>query len=584
MRIHLLLALLLSADVQATQLTLFEGIAPGPGNVVVVEATDTHPAALQGITLLPLECIGRTQLSELLPEQTRLRTDIPGASRLLLAGEQGSLYKFLRPNPDASVAFGLFLVGPEGRARVVLELAGTGALGTNDPIPNRIAVTADGRALLVATSPEAGGDLLEIDLVAGRVENRTLALEPLEVELNGLVLLEDWGVALSRQGVLRFERTSGAQASQLPLATPRRWLGADVVRSADGSTVAFLAGESSDHALVFAAQREGDARQVSRQPMCIPGAGFLPEDPTGPALALSTDGSHVAWRAGGTSRECFVRAIGAAGRPSALHVTGAELFDYTLNDTGVIAFVDPDSLVLVVGRSAKDGIVLGDFFRLDLEGDVAVASNLSLTSGLRLPPFDYGSLQTSDGIYRMPGPEPAFLLKEEGYSVYGSRLLWIGLSGAPIELLNGVESLDSLEVVGNHVVAAVTRRPSIDDPRTRPIDLVQIPPGGRDAVVVRLPDGCHLSRTAGRRSHGDFAAVLEFPTGERLGRLAVPGRSGLALTASLLTYGPTTGIAPDGAILATVQVGLERATIAWSEHGAEVLRATRSESFLLPGL
>jgi hypothetical protein len=560
--------------------TVFEAAPGAGGNVVVLGAVlgpaEERPPELQGITLLPLECVGRTQLNECLPDQTRRRTDVPGAARLVLAGEQGSLYKFRRPGAGSSVTFGLFRVDAAGRARLVFESSGTGSSGSRDPIPGRVAIAADGRTLLVATSEDAGGDVFEVDLDSGLVRNRTELLPPLEVERNGLVLLPGWGLALADEGVFRFERAPDAQAVEVALPTSKRWIGPDVVRSADGSTVAFLAGKDSSEAFVLACRRQGDALQVSHRAERIPGAGFLPEVATGPHLALSSDGSHAAWRVDG---ECFVHAVGSAG--SDVHVTGSANFHYTLNDTGVIAFIDRDSLVLVVGHEDGEGIEYGDLFRLDIaaSGEVA-ASNLSLTSGMRQPPFDYGELDTRDGLYRMPGPVPSWLLQIE----HEERLLWAGADGVVVEVLAEVESLDSLAVAGDHLVAGVTRPIGVDDPREEALSLVQIPPGGQGAIVVRLPGGCHLSRQVGSRVNGRYAAVLEFPAGERLGRIDVPSPSGLLLSPSLLVFGPTAGLSADGAVLATVEVANDSAAFVWSDLGAELLRMSRVESFFLPGL
>ena len=88
----------------------------------------------------------------------------------------------------------------------------------------------------------------------------------------------------------------------------------------------------------------------------------------------------------------------------------------------------------------------------------------------------------------------------------------------------------------------------------------------------------------GSRSQNVFAAVLEFQNGERLGRVHVPSPRGMSVAPSLLTFGPTTGLSADGAILATVRVASDRAAFAWSDLGTQLLSLTRVETFLLPGL
>ena len=135
--------------------------------MLVLGAVDERPPALQGIVLLPIECVGRTRLQEFSEARCR-RIEIPGAARLQLPREQGSLYRYKRSD-DAGVAFGFLWIDPQGRARSVYERNGTGPTGSDDPLSRRVAVTRDGGAFLIATSPAAEGDLIEVsgDIKAG---------------------------------------------------------------------------------------------------------------------------------------------------------------------------------------------------------------------------------------------------------------------------------------------------------------------------------------------------------------------------------------------------------------------------------
>jgi hypothetical protein len=565
----------------SAQVSLLERVPGQAGDVLVLGVPEPRPPALQGIYLDPLELVGRTRLTELLPDQPRLRTDVPGASRIVLPGQHGSLYKYRRRNPDLTLSFGYFRIGSNGIARTLLELPGTGASGATDPLPGRVAVAADGRAFLVASTLAAGGDLWEVDLVTGTAHNRTPTLEPKEFGKNGLALLPDWGLAVARDGVLRFGRVLGEEAAPVSMPVSVAWHGPDLVHSRDGSTVAFVAGASVARAWVFTSLRTGAAVQASEQPMRIQGAGFLPEDPSGPSLALSTDGSWVVWRMEDSSRECFARQTRGASRPPDLHLTGPTTFDNTLNDTGVIAFFDPDSLVLVAGRDGTRGIRRADAYRLDLTPSGFATRNLSLTSGLAQPPYDYGALETEDGLFQVPGPVPAFLARADGSA---DALLWVSWEGGSVRVLERVEELHAVELAGTYLVADVTRPPGVNDPLLETLDLVQIPPGGSNPTVVRLPDGCHLSRRVGSSTRPIYAAVLELPGGERLGQLRVPSPAGIALSPALDTFGPTTGMAADGSILATVSVLAHRAAFSWSGSSAQVLRVSRLETVLLPGL
>src|SRR5262245_7653119 len=581
MKIQLLITLIpcLSALASA-QVSIFEGQAGQPGDVLVVGQVEVRPTSLRNITLLPLDVVGRTQLTELVDGQARLRTDVPGAARLLLPGERGPLYKFRRQGTGGSATFGFFLVRASGIANALFELAGTGPSLSTDPFTGNVAVSADGRSFLVATSREAGGDLWEIGLV-GTAINRTSGLPPHDFVKNGLVLLDKWGVGVALDGVFRFDRVLGGGAMSVNLPIALAWFGADAVRSADQSTVAFLAGDLPTRALVLTVRRSGSAVLVSDRPMNIPGAGFLPEDPSGPALALSTDGSWAAWRGVGGTREVFVRETRPGQRAPRQQVTGPALFSNTLDDTGVISFFDTDSAVFVAGKEASNGIARADLYRIDLSPTGIAASNLSQTSGLALPPFDYGTVSTADGLFQVPGPSASFVLRDRAAT---GRLLWVDAAGSVAQFLDRVQSLDSLDVAGTYLVAGVTRPPGVNDPLLETLNIVQIPSGGAGATGVRVPIGCHLTRTVGSRPRNIFAAILELPSGERLGRFHVPSTMGMAVSPALLKFGPTTGLSPEGAVLATVRVASDRATFAWSDLGTSLLKMTRVESFLLPGL
>jgi len=563
----------------SAQAVVFEG-APGRlGSVVSLGAPVERPPELQDILLLPIECVGRTRLSELDEGSCRRRSDVPGAARLLLPGEQGSLYKYRRDTPGFPSAFGYFLVGPEGIARTIFELPGAGP--TADPLPGRLAVAADGRSALVASSLAAGGDLWEIDLVAGGAVNRTPDVDAQDFERNGLVLVTGWGFGLCERGALRFERAPGANAAFVNSTVAARWTGPDVVASADGSAVAFLMGDDVSRALVFTCWRSGDIAQVSTQPMRIQGAGFLPEDVRGPAMALSPDASWVAWRQDDSSREFFVHETLAPSVASDLHLTGSTHFDNTLNDTGVIAFFDPNSLVMVVGRQESGGIGRADLFRVDLSPGTTSfsASNLSGTSGILQPPFDYGSLDTAQGLWHIPGTS-SFLAYDEGGR---ESLLRVGADGSAETLVERLKSLDFLELAGTYVVAGVTRPPGVDNPLTESLNLVQVPRLGTGASLVHLPDGCCLTRTVGSRSRDLFGGVMEFTIGEWLGRMHVPTQA-LSASTSLLTFGPTTGLALDGSVQASVQIPSGAVSFGWSDAGTRVLRTSIGGGFLLPGL
>jgi len=577
MRTLALIALWFGSAVTAAQLPLFQPTSGGAGDVLVLSgAVDLRPPELRGIELLPIECVGRTRLDELSPDACRRMTDVPGAARLALPREQGSLYRFRRRG-SFGADYGYLLVDRNG-ARVLFELRGTGPFESDDPLGRRVAVARDGRAVLVASSPAAGGDLYELSLSRG-VVNRTEDIDPQEFLRNGLVLLADFGVAVSARGVFRFERLPFAQVEPVQLPSPRTWFGPDVVASADESTVAFVSGQDPDKAFVLTCRETGSAVQASAMEMEIPGAGFLPEAEDGPWIALSSDGSFVAWCSDG---ETFAAQTGGS-RPDS-HLSGDATLESTLNDTGVLAFFDADSLLFAGGREGSEGVERADLFRIDLtRGSSAfAASNLTRTSGQSQPPFDYGTLRTEDGVYFVPGGNGSLLLHERRSDQHGF-LRWVSADGTVRTVFEDVAALDTLDVSGRFLAATVTRPAGVDDPLLARTSLLQIPRDGSPATSILLPAGSRMARRVGSRSFDRFAGVLEFTGFEWIGRIGLPTSEGLHVSGPGLLFGPTTGQLTDGSFVGTTSTIGIPLVFRWSDAELSILRFG-VPGFLLPGM
>jgi len=557
------------------QATIFEGRPRQTGDVVVLGPSEIRPSELQGISLLPIDCIGRTSATELTEDQPRLRDDVPGAGRLALPGGEGSLYKYKRGASSGSV-FGFFLVDVRGAAHPLFERAGTGPSGRQDPFLEKLAVGARAKHILVATTLEAGGDLWEVGLADGTAVERTAGLEPLAFQPNGLVLNLAWGFGLSSSGPVRFERCPGGTAELVSMPPRLPWFGPDVVRSADESTVAFVAGQHADSAYVLICRQTGGAQQVSETPQHVSGAGFLPEVRIGPTLALSTDGSRVAWRSEGTLyNEGWVRST--RNGSSDLQVTRDENFDDTLDETGVIAFFSTDSLVMLVGRRNGSEVGQADLFRVDARSGGSLAiTNLTGTSGITQTPFDYGTLKSDDGVLQVPG-SPAWLVHDSRRE----RLLWVEPGRGAQVFFDRVRSLDFVEPVGDYLVAGLRRRPGVDRP-VESTHLLQIPRGGLGSAAILLPDGSRMLHPTGSRTGARFVGVLEQGSGEWLGRLDVPSDAGLVLSNRFVQFGPTLGRLGDGSVLASLELPASRLVFHWSDLGLEVLRSG-AEGFVLPG-
>jgi len=566
--------------------SVFRGPSGGRGNVEVRDETGElpprYPAELQGIEILSIDFVGRSRINELLEGEPRLRADIPRASRVVLPDGGGSLYRYRRDDlRGGTAAFGLFLVGRDGEARSLWEIPGTGASGRHEPFLERVTVCSQGESLLVATTPEAGGDLIEISLAKEKAQVRTEDLAPLRFQSGGLCLLRGFGIGLSTEGPFRFERTNGAQASAIrfPGGAPG-WFGPDVVKSAGEKAVAFIAGRNPGRALVFVCAASGSAIQVSLDPARLSNAGSLPEHPTGPLLALSTDASWVAWCAEDAySRECWLRRVAAPAGEPAFQITQDANFEDTLNDTGVISFVSPESFCLVVGET-EDGegqLVEADLFRVDASSSgPPVITNLSLTSGRVQTPHTYGTLRGVDGPFLMPG-QSGVLLRAPGCGE--ECLLRIDVpSGRSELLLDRVDLVDFVEVAGDRALVSM-RRSLASLPRV----LLQVPLDHSQAPTsVSLPDGCEFGRQAVLRREGVLGAILEITGQEWLNRTSLSD-SGTFLTEMPLRFGPTISFAPDGSLMASILAGETWFLVRWNpEAEPTILGSGIAEGFLLP--
>jgi hypothetical protein len=557
---------------------VFTGTLGTAGDVLVLDdqGRESRPSELQGIVLLPLELAGRTRLDELRPERPRLVCDVPGATRVRLPSDNGCLYRYRRDKVGGAV-FGFFVVPSDGRAENVLELRGTGPLGSDDPVATRVAVDPEGEAFLIGTSLAAGGDVLEIDIEDARAVNRTASLPPQRIPVSGVLLLSEWGLALTDAGVLRFATNSDAPAEFVRAEGGwPGWIGSELVSSADESSVAFVAGSAPARAQIFVLDRSHDARAVTEHEAPLSGAGFLPEQDAGPTLALSTDGSHVAWRTEGLEREAWVRTTNAHGGPE-LHITGDADFEDTLNDTGVIAFHSRDELTLFVGEgNATDALAEADLFRVRVEaaGTLAIA-DLSRTNERAERPFGYGRLSLADGFFRLPGA-PTWLVRDPGALSDQAQLLWIdGQRNVPLALLARAGPMDELQAHGSVLYGRVRGTTPISPQRFLRLDVERL-----ELCTWPLAPGAGLTRFAAAAN--ELAAILVKPDGERLGRIGSTCGPGVLLSDEPREFGPTLALA-NGVLYATVRVGGTWSVLAWSDSRVKTLRAGLSAGFLLPG-
>jgi hypothetical protein len=580
-----LAAALFLAGAPSAQATLFQGPPGGKGDVLVFAApgtAHTRPPELQGIVLLPVDATGRSDFTRFQPDQPRLESDVPLAARLVLPHGHGSLYRYRRER-GGGADFGYFVVRANGLASFLAAFAGTGPTGSDDPIPSPVAVSSDGDALLVATGAAAGGDLFEIEVESGTVHALTTGLPPLDVLPQGLAVLPRWGVALTSRGPLRFLRGGGTPVSVAlnarsaagsighnpprPRPPALTYFGNGIARSADGSTVAVIAGTSASQAHVFTFGAAGPSVCVNDGAAPIADPGFGTD--AGPTLALSPDGRRAAWKTFPGSGECFSREVPLLPTPTETHVTGDLHFADTLNDTGVIAFFDPDSVVLLVGEAnGAGGVEKADLYRarFPLGGGAPVFTNLTGTSGDMQAPFlEKGDLETTDGIYQIPGDQGVVCFVP-GSSGQG-RILRLDATNASVDVLRtGVEALDFVEHAGASFVLGIVHEGTLQK------ELVQVPfdhtlPAPSLGFFAPAEGMAHRAGNAA----GTFAGILNVTGGQILGQLFLPTGAGSRFSDTPAVYGSMLGFDGRGAVLASVHTAQGSYFLSWPASGATEL-------------
>ena len=533
----LLLALPSTTTIEGQGTVWFDGGAGQPstprGQNVLGGRTSPVPFALRDVTLLPTDVAGRTRSAELDPARPRLAEDVPGANRIVLPHGRGSVLHYRRGSVGAE-RFGFFWVDPSGGVHPPFERRATAG---QTPFLAKVAVAPDGRRLLLATTASAGGRLFEVDLATGRGIDRSGPSAPLDVQPNGLLLCESWGSVLEADRVLRFERRPGAVASPVAFGQPVPFVADGAACSADGACVAVVAGSAANAADVWVFEQTGAPRRVTATPGTIDSPGYLPEEPNGPHLVLSADGSLCMWRERMLGKqEAWVRPVSAA--VSAQQLTSDARFLDTLDATTDWGFFSPTSAMLFVGEEdAGGGVDGGDWYRLDVDpttGAVQV-SNLSLTSGVASQPFVGGELKTEGGTWRLPGT--AKMLMFDDRSQNQGRIVVVDPAQTGLSVLRTqVASVDQVLRAGDETVLLAETTGDLFELYSVPSSLDTL------RVVSSLPDQ-HTVRALLGAEDGSLAAIVVSPGGDLLATFATGTGAVSLLSATPVPLGPTIAFA-----------------------------------------
>ena len=539
---------------QAGEIALFLGPPGGPGDVLVLDESGGAagtPAGLSGIQLLTTRSAGASALTSLSPDQPQLRLDVAGGSRLVLPGGLGSLYRFRREE-IGSTTFGYFRIDGAGSVLVFLERPGTGPLADEDPFLERLAFCT-GPSILVATTAASEGDLLEVDLNTGAVVNRTANLGPLSFLTTGPRLFPTWGTAVAQEGIVRFDRTLGAAAEMVTVDSiaPPTWWDGGVVCSGDTSMAATVAGSATDQAHVLCYGASGTAQPLCTTPTALSGAGFDDSSNAGPYLALSQDGSLVAWRAEPTllepKREAWLQRSTPLAGEVPFHLTEDMHFVDTLDETGLIGFLNSTTLFMGVGELADPLLPLSteidgmDLYTSTLQSDGTVTTiNVSLTSGVSAEPFTKGELASESGVWQLESSFLAMDKKDDTLRVIDA------VPGSTV-LLSEVKSVESIARAGDHLLIQVR---SNVGPEQLLLSLNAVTPSAV-TTLIGLPKGTLVERHAAR-SDGRIGFVVRLGTLEWLARVDLSTGFQELATSTPLVFGPALGFTPNGNLATSV--------------------------------
>lgn len=564
-----------------TSHAVFHG-SPGGLGAVVAYDEQTHqqvaaPPELGGARFLPLEFHGHTRLAALDPDAPRWWGDVPGAGRIALPGTRGMLYRFERPVGDGTARFGYLLVRASGELVVLGERPGAGPGQDQDPYLRRVAIARDGLWMLIGTTPDAGGEVLELALDGSQVHLRTAGLPPLTLGDAGLALGADSGWIGAREGVFRFRRQAGSRAQRVPFQPQPAWFSGELVISPSGRRAITTAGEGPDACVPWTIPLSGAAVRVDDVPRPLSRAGFLPDDLDGPYLAVSDDGTRAAWRrealANEATREAFLREVASAA-PPAVQFTSDSFYTDTFDEVGTLSFL-PQSreLVASVGQrwlAGAGGVEGLDLFRVSLDAaGQPVFTNLTATGSPSAPFLAPSTIDPHGTLTWLPGRGGFFLHDGDG-----DRLLFVDPLAPGLHVLDAdVKELTFVEAAGDELLLGI-RRASGAKPHAilrLPADL-SLPPS---EVFSQVLDESFEHPVTG--PGGWLAFFGETDTGaRRLHRVHVPSAQHELLPWTAGNIAPVMGLSPDGDLHLSIGVGNQPARyLAWPFGGAPRLLSTR---------
>lgn len=471
---------------QGPAFTVAEGASPT--TLEVRTFTESAPTGagtlvLKDAEFLPLEITNRGITHDLRQDKARLVVK-DGLTRVELPGN-GRLLRYRLRGGDR---YGFLLILADGTARVVLELAGVGATGKDDPFEDRFGVGPDGAHAAFLTLTGA--------LWIARLDGQNYAStgQPARPVAGGN------GAALFSlcvgKNVLFFQTNAGIKRCPLadngvpvdvsPVPLPQV-VKEPMAPSGDGTSVVFLAGANRNAMQMWRVGETGTSTVLAPAPTKLEEPTYLPENPEGSRLVLSEDGTRLLYSDVSSRDEIFLIDVSAATTPVAV-----------TSDSNFQPYIG--TIILPVFSANIVTVAVGDPGKLDVYTATtgqALVNNATQTAGNTVRPWGVGALL----------PNAAFL----------------GAGG----------QVHVLDTDANNVTTLRTIQPSSATSQVQASGLTSAPVLGAawtDAADVLVPTA------NGDRLHDGigFAPLLAGPTGITLSPSAhAPGSAYTALRASV---------------------------------------------------
>lgn len=347
---------------------------------------------LTDATFLPIAFSGQVEGLAFDSSMPRVVEVAPGIQALRLPGPAGTLVLHYR---RSGTVFGFLGVSARGDARVLMERPGIGSGGQTDPFDRSLGVARDGATVAVSAPTFSQGLGGHGDVWIARPAGPKFPSGDYAVELSGALVVDADGASLTFKGAWLYGvvddalRRAPADGSgpflQVVLPPSGGASNLDLVDefalSADGSTLALLAGV--DEALVdlYVIDGADQVKNLTQAPAKIEPPGYLPGKSGGPLLQLSPDGSLIAYQIEfANGAELYLRDTAGASAP--VHVTGDVAFDQSIDTVSGIL-----GSALTMRFFARGGAAGADLYSATLLQTGLELKNLTATSGASAPFF-----------------------------------------------------------------------------------------------------------------------------------------------------------------------------------------------------